>query len=277
MLKLLIGCLLLLCIPTISITAENLEAGNNLPGWIIERALKSKKLTVERYEYGGKIYYLTSSHVPDGLANLYDSDGNHICAPWGGISGRGSGQCPDFVRKDLKNGTIIWGPLVNLIFKDYQQQQKSPDFTMHKPTPNEIDMLRQYVCPHDGTGVKVLSLPSAHSYTDTSKTAYYCWNETKYWIVQTHGAFRGHISDWYGPLILKLNKEERPETSQKPDDQAHPHSITDVKEPPNQKRDNSPEQMNKLHIVDKLRAPDRKIGLAIQKKMSTSNKALDRP
>lgn len=83
-------------------------ADNQLPDWLKEKTSKSKlKITVVRHEHEGKTYYLISSHVPDGYTNLYDSDGNRICAPWGGISGRGYGQCPDFV-KDLKNGTVVW-------------------------------------------------------------------------------------------------------------------------------------------------------------------------
>lgn len=241
MLKLLIGCFLFLCIPAISTTAENLEAGNNLPVWIKERAFKSKKLTVLRYEHDGKIYYLTSSDVTDGLSSLYDSGGNYICAPSGGITGRGDGQCPEFVRKDLKNGTIIWGPLVDLIYKDYQQREKS-DFSHHEPTTNEVEMFHKHVCPLDGTALKIVDLPSAHSYSDASKTAYYCWKEQKYWVVLSHGAFLGIISNWYGPYTLDLNKNEPKE--------------------------------KKLRVINKFPSPDKAVELVIQKRMSSSNKSV---
>jgi hypothetical protein len=89
--------------------STNLIAADNvLPEWIRENVTKSKaKITVSRHEHEGKTYYLISSHVPDGYTNLYDSDGNRICAPWGGVSGHGYGQCPDFV-KNLQSGTVIW-------------------------------------------------------------------------------------------------------------------------------------------------------------------------
>jgi hypothetical protein len=63
-----------------------------------------------QYEYrGGVVYY-----VPLGLAlgndafsQLHAEDGELICMPDGGITGRGDGQCPDFVAL-ARQRELVW-------------------------------------------------------------------------------------------------------------------------------------------------------------------------
>ncbi|NDK54875.1 hypothetical protein GWO68_02995 [Pontibacter sp. BT213] len=59
------------------------------------------------YTYNGQqVYYLTS-RCCDIPSKLFDNDGNQLCEPDGGITGRGDGRCADFFEKRT-NETIIW-------------------------------------------------------------------------------------------------------------------------------------------------------------------------
>lgn len=45
--------------------------------------------------FEGKTYYYVTAPCCDFFTELYDEDCNLICAPDGGISGSGSGTCPE--------------------------------------------------------------------------------------------------------------------------------------------------------------------------------------
>ena len=62
---------------------------------------------VDEYEYKGRKVYLFSSNCCDQFNPLYDSDCNYICAPTGGITGRGDGQCTDF-NSTAQHIRLIW-------------------------------------------------------------------------------------------------------------------------------------------------------------------------
>jgi hypothetical protein len=53
-------------------------------------------LSIWRYEYDGGIVYFVPAHCCDIPSTVYDTNGNIICAPDGGITGEGDGRCPDF-------------------------------------------------------------------------------------------------------------------------------------------------------------------------------------
>lgn len=62
---------------------------------------------IYRYTYNNQeVYYLTS-RCCDIPGQLYDREGNILCEPDGGITGRGDGRCPDFFEKRT-NETLIW-------------------------------------------------------------------------------------------------------------------------------------------------------------------------
>ena len=62
---------------------------------------------IYRYTYNGQeVYYLTG-RCCDIPSKLFDKDGNQLCEPDGGITGKGDGRCPDFFEKRT-NETIIW-------------------------------------------------------------------------------------------------------------------------------------------------------------------------
>lgn len=63
--------------------------------------------SIWRYEYKGEIVYYVPPQCCDAFSTLYDMFGNSICAPDGGITGRGNGKCPDFFQ-ERKNEKLIW-------------------------------------------------------------------------------------------------------------------------------------------------------------------------
>ena len=54
----------------------------------------------------GETYYYITSDCCDQFNYLYDSECNIVCAPDGGITGNGDGQCPEFTGPVEK--TLIW-------------------------------------------------------------------------------------------------------------------------------------------------------------------------
>ncbi len=63
--------------------------------------------SIWRYEYKSQIVYYVPAQCCDMFSTLYDADGEVICAPSGGIDGRGDGKCPDF-NQERKNEMLIW-------------------------------------------------------------------------------------------------------------------------------------------------------------------------
>ena len=62
---------------------------------------------VDEYEYAGKRVFLFSSNCCDQYNNLIDPDCRYICAPTGGITGRGDGQCADF-NSTARHIRLVW-------------------------------------------------------------------------------------------------------------------------------------------------------------------------
>jgi len=62
-------------------------------GWP-PQSLKGLNEIVIRHIIYGDVYYYLPSPCCDIYNFLYDSDGNYLCAPDGGITGRGDGTCP---------------------------------------------------------------------------------------------------------------------------------------------------------------------------------------
>ncbi|MGE5520319.1 MAG: DUF6970 domain-containing protein [Candidatus Dadabacteria bacterium] len=51
---------------------------------------------VDEYMYKGQIVYLFSGNCCDQYNELYDASCTYLCAPSGGITGKGDGKCTDF-------------------------------------------------------------------------------------------------------------------------------------------------------------------------------------
>jgi Domain of unknown function (DUF6970) len=59
------------------------------------------------YDYNGQTVYFVPAQCCDQYSTLYDANGNVICAPDGGFTGKGDGKCADFVPQS-SNGQLIW-------------------------------------------------------------------------------------------------------------------------------------------------------------------------
>jgi hypothetical protein len=63
--------------------------------------------SIWQYEFSGKTVYYVPPQCCDMFGLLYDADGTYICAPDGGIDGRGDRRCPDF-RAERTNERLVW-------------------------------------------------------------------------------------------------------------------------------------------------------------------------
>jgi hypothetical protein len=63
--------------------------------------------TVYRYLYEDKYVYLFSSNCCDQYNYVYDKDCQIICAPTGGLTGKGDGRCSNF-NQMASEETLIW-------------------------------------------------------------------------------------------------------------------------------------------------------------------------
>ena len=92
--------LALLALPFLSATDCNSE---KLPACIKRTIADAKKhssadapVEIEEYLYNGKRVFLFTAPCCDKYNTVYDMNCNPVCAPSGGITGKGDGKCPDF-------------------------------------------------------------------------------------------------------------------------------------------------------------------------------------
>lgn len=90
------------------------SSADEYPEWLEEfiiqfqnEPVRNPPQSIWQYEYGGKIVFYIPPQCCDQYSILYDSDGNIICFPDGGLSGYGDGRCPDFFS-ERKNEKLIW-------------------------------------------------------------------------------------------------------------------------------------------------------------------------
>jgi len=62
---------------------------------------------VAEYNYNGKRVFLFSSDCCDQYNMLYDENCNSLCAPSGGLTGKGDNKCDDFFNT-AKYVKLIW-------------------------------------------------------------------------------------------------------------------------------------------------------------------------
>jgi hypothetical protein len=63
--------------------------------------------SIWRYEYHGQVVYFVPAQCCDMYSTLYDEGGIVICAPDGGIDGKGDGRCEDFFS-ERTGEQLIW-------------------------------------------------------------------------------------------------------------------------------------------------------------------------
>jgi hypothetical protein len=67
----------------------------------------SPPLEIWRYVYNNQLVYLAISDCCDQYDRVYTSDCTLICAPSGGITGKGDDKCSDFYDK-ATHGLLVW-------------------------------------------------------------------------------------------------------------------------------------------------------------------------
>jgi len=63
--------------------------------------------SIYQYTYRGQTVYYVPAQCCDQFSTLYDSNGNVLCAPDGGLTGMGDNRCPDFLT-DRSSEVLIW-------------------------------------------------------------------------------------------------------------------------------------------------------------------------
>ncbi len=73
---------------------------------IKQERVRNPPASVWRWKTNTTTYYYITSDCCDQFNYLYDTMCNRICAPDGGITGKGDGKCPSFSTQTEK--TLIW-------------------------------------------------------------------------------------------------------------------------------------------------------------------------
>jgi len=115
-------CLLLLLLTTGCKTGEATEADppleqqpvagadewlNNLIQQLRQEKAANPPAKIYRYTYNGEVVYFLSGRCCDVPSKLFDIQGNVICEPDGGITGKGDGRCTDFFE-ERTDEVLIW-------------------------------------------------------------------------------------------------------------------------------------------------------------------------
>lgn len=103
----------LLLLAVTGTSCEKIDVKKDVPN-CIERKIRQIKraevgtppVKVWEWKADGKIYYYITSECCDQFNYLYDDNCNLVCAPDGGFSGAGDGNCPSFNGPIEK--TLVW-------------------------------------------------------------------------------------------------------------------------------------------------------------------------
>ena len=84
------------------------------PKWLeekIQQHFKAEKanppIHIYSFQYNGATVYYETSPCCDQFTNLYSANGQLICHPDGGLTGRGDGKCPEF-RDQRTEEKLVW-------------------------------------------------------------------------------------------------------------------------------------------------------------------------
>jgi YHS domain-containing protein len=95
------------------LSCEKSDIGKGVPKCIndmiddIEKEeVRNPPTKVWKWEVDGSTYYYITSDCCDQYNYLYDENCNVVCAPDGGFTGNGDGNCPVFIKQIVS--TLIW-------------------------------------------------------------------------------------------------------------------------------------------------------------------------
>jgi len=108
--------LILLGILVLTINCENSESDSEYPNCIETKINELKNSPVQnppaevwKWEVNNEVYYYVTSDCCDQFNILYNENCVSVCAPDGGITGNGDGNCPEFNNTIEK--TLVWKDL----------------------------------------------------------------------------------------------------------------------------------------------------------------------
>jgi hypothetical protein len=107
--------LILLTVPVLmSKTCKKNQAGGGTPACVQQKIDSIKQqprwnppAQVDEYEYKGKRIFLFSSPCCDQYNIAWDGNCQYVCAPSGGLTGKGDGKCADF-NNAAKHIRLVW-------------------------------------------------------------------------------------------------------------------------------------------------------------------------
>ena len=86
--------------------ASPIKRIENIPGCLADQLgriqahqYENPPIQIDEYEYNGKKVYLFTADCCDQYNILFDENCKGMCAPSGGITGKGDGKCADFKDK----------------------------------------------------------------------------------------------------------------------------------------------------------------------------------
>jgi hypothetical protein len=74
---------------------------------VMQKPRYNPPATVYQYYYIDRYVYVFSSDCCDQYNYAYDKDCHPVCAPSGGITGKGDGRCPNF-ETQATGKTLVW-------------------------------------------------------------------------------------------------------------------------------------------------------------------------
>ena len=89
------------------VSCEKLDVPKDTPACIKAKIrAEDKPLSISRWNVDGKTYYAIRPDCCDAFNEIWDEQCNYICAPSGGITGQGDGNCPAWSEVGVY--TLIW-------------------------------------------------------------------------------------------------------------------------------------------------------------------------
>jgi len=88
-------------------TIEGPEWIKNIVATYEQAPVGNPPRSIWQYTYKGQTVYYFPPQCCDQFSMLYDANMQVICAPDGGLTGKGDGKCPDFIQ-ERKDEKLIW-------------------------------------------------------------------------------------------------------------------------------------------------------------------------
>ena len=73
----------------------------------IRAEVQTPPMQIHSFDYHAEKVFLINSPCCDQFDYIYNSNCEKICAPYGGITGKGDNRCPDFGEK-ATNKMLVW-------------------------------------------------------------------------------------------------------------------------------------------------------------------------